>query len=53
MILLLIKGGHFLGLLNCTSPTPYGPWIKLIPAVLLVWEGQVFWEIPPGRAVLR
>lgn len=38
---------------NCPSPTPYGPWVKLIPAVLLVREGQIFWEIPAGRAVLH
>lgn len=41
MMLLFIKGGHFLGTLNCPSPTPRGPWMKLVPAVFLVWEGQI------------
>lgn len=41
MMLLLIKRGHFLGMLNCPSPTPRGPWMKLVPAVFLVWEGQI------------
>lgn len=38
---------------NCPPPTPYGPWMKLIRTVLLVREGQIFWEIPAGRAVLH
>lgn len=49
----LIKGGHFLGMFNCPPPMTYGPWMKLILAVLLAWEGQIFWEIPAGRAGLH
>lgn len=52
IMLLLIKGERFLGMFKCSPAMPYGPWMKLIPAVL-VWEGQIFWEIPAGWAVLH
>lgn len=39
------KGGHDLGVFTALHQCH-------LALVLLVWEGQIFWEIPAGRAVL-
>lgn len=53
IVLLLIKSGRVLGMFNCPPATAHGPWVRLIPGVWLVWEGQRLWERPAGRAVLH